>query len=113
MGASDHGYRYSNIAVQKISAAGYEVVALGSHPGKIGAVPIVDKPGDWAPIHTVTIYLNPYNQQGYYGYLAELKPERVIFNPGAENYQLESFLLEKGITCINACTLVMISTGQF
>jgi predicted CoA-binding protein len=113
LGASEHSYRYSNIAVHRLLAAGHEVFALGSHAGKIGNVAIADQPGEWSPIHTVTIYLNPYNQQGYYRYLLELKPERVIFNPGAENYELESLLIEQGITCLNACTLVMLSTGQF
>ena len=113
LGASEHSYRYSHMAVTRLTASGYEVFAVGSKTGHIGKVPITDNPVLWESIDTVTIYLNPYNQQGYYRYLIELKPGRVIFNPGAENYELESLLVENGIECLNACTLVMLSTGQF
>lgn len=113
LGASEHSYRYSHMAVQRLKAAGHEVFALGLHKGRIGMVTVEDHPGDWAPIHTVTVYLNPARQQGYYRYLADLKPERVIFNPGSENVALESFLSSLGIHCIHACTLVMLATGQF
>jgi predicted CoA-binding protein len=101
------------MAVQRLEAAGHQVIALGLHAGKIGKVPIYDKIEDWGSIDTVTMYLNPYHQQGYYRYLIELKPERVIFNPGSENFELEALLVDKGIKCLNACTLVMLSTGQF
>jgi hypothetical protein len=37
----------------------------------------------------------------------------VIFNPGTENPAFEDFLTEKGIEPIEACTLVMLATGQY
>ncbi|HCY90619.1 MAG TPA: CoA-binding protein, partial [Chitinophagaceae bacterium] len=36
-----------------------------------------------------------------------------IFNPGAENPELEDLLTAQGIQPIEACTLVMLSTGQY
>ncbi len=113
MGASTHAYRYSNVAIQKLVAAGIEVVALGASPGKVGIVNIHTEPEDWSLIDTVTIYLNPYHQQGYYQYLLDLSPRRVIFNPGAENDELRNLLDKNGVQTQYACTLVLISTGQY
>ena len=41
------------------------------------------------------------------------KPRRIIFNPGAENVELEKQARDRGIKPINACTLVMLKTGKF
>ena len=45
--------------------------------------------------------------------LLALKPRRVIFNPGAENPALEDGLRAAGIEVEDACTLVLLRTGQF
>lgn len=113
IGASEHSYRYSHMAVHRLLAAGHEVVALGVRKGRIGSIPIEDTPRNWQDIHTVTIYLNPYHQQVYYRYIIELNPKRVIFNPGAENNELALLLVENGIKFLNACTLVMLSAGNY
>jgi hypothetical protein len=42
-----------------------------------------------------------------------LKPKRVIFNPGTENPELELMLKQKGIEAERACTLVLLSLGQY
>ncbi len=113
LGASAHSYRYSYLAILKLKAHGHEVIALGSHPAMVGETPIVASPGNWTPVDTVTIYLNPYHQQAYYQYLLDLKPERVIFNPGAENHELQRLLEQNGIATLEACTLVLLSTGSY
>lgn len=113
LGASPHSDRYSNMAIFKLKAYGHEVFALGARASKAGDVTIVSTPEDWGPIDTVTLYLNPYNQQRYYRYLVDLKPDRVIFNPGTENHELELLLEENGIKTMEACTLVMLSVGTF
>jgi hypothetical protein len=43
----------------------------------------------------------------------ELKPKRIIFNPGAENDELASMAAKKGIQPVEACTLVMLATNQY
>jgi hypothetical protein len=43
----------------------------------------------------------------------QLNPERVIFNPGAENAEFEKMLKDKNIETVEACTLVMCSIGAF
>jgi uncharacterized protein len=113
LGASNHPDRYSYLAIKRLIAAGYGLYAVGSHEGKIGNVSLLTQTEDWDDIDTVTIYLQKKNQSGYYDYLIRLKPRRVIFNPGAENKVLEDLLSENGVEVLNACTLVMLSTGQY
>jgi uncharacterized protein len=113
LGASAHSYRYSNMAILKLKAHGHEVFAIGAKAAMVGDTPIVTTAEDWGTIDTVTLYLNPYHQQAYYRYLVDLKPVRVIFNPGTENHELELLLRENGINAIEACTLVMLSVGNF
>ena len=64
-------------------------------------------------VDTVTLYLNAQNQKQYYDYILGLHPKRIIFNPGAENEELEKLAKEQGIKPMEACTLVMLSTGQY
>lgn len=64
-------------------------------------------------IDTVTLYLNPANQKEYYDYILSLNPKRIIFNPGTENEELYDLAEKKGIQTLEACTLVMLSTGQY
>lgn len=64
-------------------------------------------------IDTVTLYLNRDHQREYYDYILSLKPARIIFNPGAENEELEELARKKGIRTLEACTLVMLSTNQY
>jgi uncharacterized protein len=113
LGASNHPERYSFMAVKRLVAAGHGVYALGGHSGQIDDVPLTIEAQKWDDIDTVTIYLNPKNQEGYVNYLLGLKPRRVIFNPGAENHSLKRKLESEGVEVLNACTLVMLSTGQY
>jgi predicted CoA-binding protein len=64
-------------------------------------------------VDTVTLYLNPQNQKQYYDYILSLHPKRLIFNPGTENDELYSLAKENGIQPLEACTLVMLGTGQY
>ncbi len=41
------------------------------------------------------------------------KPQRIIFNPGAENEELAAAASSAGIEVVEACTLVMLRTGLF
>jgi predicted CoA-binding protein len=113
IGASDNPARYSALAVQKLVDHGQPVVALGRHAGQVAGVPIVtERPLD-KDFDTVTLYLNPDHQKDYYDYVLSLKPKRLIFNPGAENGQFAEMAAAKGIQPMEACTLVLLATGQF
>jgi len=64
-------------------------------------------------IDTVTLYLSQQNQVSYYDYILSLNPRRIIYNPGAENPELEALAESKGIENLEACTLVLLSTQQY
>ena len=53
------------------------------------------------------------NQKPFYEYIFRLNPKRIIFNPGAENDELFRLAKSREIECVEACTLVMLSIGNF
>ena len=113
LGASDNPSRYSYLAVNRLRSDGHPVVAIGKKNTMVADVPIEKEKKDWNGIDTVTLYLNPTHQQQYYDYILSLKPKRIIFNPGAENDELADLATKNGITPIEACTLVLLSTNQY
>lgn len=113
LGASDNPGRYSFLAVNKLRAYGHPVVAIGRKTGRVADVDIIKEHPEVEGVDTVTLYLNPTNQIPYYDYIVSLKPKRVIFNPGTENDELERKLIVHGISPVEACTLVMLGTGQY
>jgi len=113
LGASSNPGRYSYLAVNRLKAHNHPIVAVGRREGKIGDVDIVTGQPTEDEVDTVTLYLNPTNQKPYYDYILSLNPKRIIFNPGTENFELEKMAEEKGIKTMEACTLVMLSTGQY
>ncbi len=113
LGASDHPERYSFLAMNRLKANGHDVVGIGKQKAVVAGVDIQTEQIPISDLHTVTLYLNPKHQQQYYDYILSLKPQRIIFNPGAENPELEQLALQNNIQPIEACTLVMLSTGQY
>ena len=113
LGASANPGRYSNIAIHRLSSYKHPVVAVGLREGKVGDINIVKGQPKEENVDTVTLYLNSHNQKQYYDYILSLQPKRIIFNPGAENVELEELANKKGIKTTEACTLVMLSTGQY
>lgn len=113
IGASENPARYSHLAVQKLLALQHPVLALGAQKGIIENITIETEKKPFENVDTVTLYLNPLRQQEYYTYILSLHPKRIIFNPGAENDELEKLARENGIKAQEACTLVLLSTGQY
>ncbi len=115
MGASENTARYSNMAIKMLKAYGHPVLALGKQKGEVDNVKIETNTDSFLPnsIDTVTLYLNPANQEKYYDFIIGLNPKRVIFNPGTENPELEDLLHKNHIKTEEACTLVLLRTAQF
>jgi uncharacterized protein len=67
----------------------------------------------YSDVDTVTLYLSPENQKPYYDYILSLKPKRIIFNPGTENTELMHLARQNGIANEVACTLVLLSIGEY
>ncbi len=113
IGASPNTERYSNLAVHRLKHFGHEVVAVGLRKGEIDGIPIHTDHPLVKDVHTVTLYVAPQHQPPLYEYILSLNPQRLIFSPGAENEELEKMAEEKGIEVLEACTLVMLNTGQY
>lgn len=113
LGASNNPARYSYMAVEKLSRYGHAIVAIGKKEGEIGTISIIKSHPDEKDVDTVTLYLNPTLQKDYYQYILSLHPKRLIFNPGTENEELYDLAKANGIEPIEACTLVMLGTGQY
>ena len=115
IGASPNSYRYAYSATVRLREHGHEVVPLGIKTGTIEGQQIIDlrtKPR-LSNIDTVTLYLSPKNQVEWEDYIFSLAPRRIIFNPGTENPQLAQKARSQSIDTIEACTLVMLSVGNY
>lgn len=115
LGASENTERYSNMAVKMLKSYGHPVIAVGKKEGFIEETPISKEISELNPgeVNTVSLYLNPMHQEAYYERIINLKPERVIFNPGSENEAFQELLDSNDIAYEEACTLVLLRTGQF
>ena len=113
LGASPNEARYSYRAATELNHYGHPIELLGIREGSIVNQTIDTSPQQYTDLDTITIYLGAKNQVEYYQYIMSLKPKRVIFNPGAENAELCERLEKQGIECLNACTLVMLSIGNY
>lgn len=114
LGATARPGRYAGIAAERLRRHGHSIVPLGIGEGETAGQRILTDPAEVpADIHTVTLYINPRRQPQYYDFLLQLKPQRIIFNPGTENAELESLAEAAGIETLEACTLVMLATGSY
>ncbi|UCC45868.1 MAG: CoA-binding protein [Candidatus Zixiibacteriota bacterium] len=114
LGASPKEERYSFKAMKMLTEHGHRPVPV--HPsghevlGQAAVASLDDVP---RPVDTLTMYVGPAVSDGEYHRIIRLKPRRVVFNPGAENSTLARKLEEAGIEVVEACTLVLLQTGQF
>lgn len=113
IGASTNPSRYGYLAVEKLLQHDHEVVPMGVKKGSIFDLKILNDRPILEDIDTVTLYINPKIQESYYDYILSLKPKRIIFNPGTENITLVNLAKEQGIEPVIACTLVMLSIGDY
>lgn len=113
LGASDNPSRYSYLAIKKLRGHQHPVEAIGKFATRVDDVDIIKEKIPFTDVDTVTLYLNPNHQRDYYDYIISLHPKRIIFNPGAENDELAELAVKNNIQPVEACTLVMLSTGQY
>ena len=113
IGATPNPARYAYLAAHRLVDAGHKIVNIGIKKGEVAGVAI-QPAGDPLPdIHSITLYIGPQTQPLYYDYIIHTKPQRLIFNPGTENPELEARAQAAGIDTIQACTLVLLSTNQY
>lgn len=112
-GASTNPSRYSYLAMHRLVESGHEAIPVGIKKGTVAGIEIRNDLPLIENLDTITLYLNPKRQEEYYDYLIGLKPKRIIFNPGTENFELVKLAKAAGIETQNACTLVLLSIDQY
>lgn len=113
IGASENPDRYSYKAVRSLQNHRITVYPVGRKEGDINGSFIFANQPHFQNIHTVTLYVGPQNQASWIPYIYSLHPKRIIFNPGTENTAFINEAQAKGIECVEACTLVMLSLGSY
>jgi len=113
IGASDNPERYAYQAAALLMSYGHEVVLLGKKSGMVNNQPILTDRPVVEGIDTVTLYINPLHQEDWCDYIINLKPKRVVFNPGTVNEIFERMLAEHQIEALIGCTLVMLKVGTY
>lgn len=115
VGATTNKGRYAYLAAEMLTEFKHEIIPVGIKNGEVFGRQILnirEKPLV-SDVDTITLYIGPQHQPEWYDYLLGLKPKRIIFNPGTENEKFERMAEEKGIEAVEACTLVMLRTGQY
>lgn len=114
LGASDKPDRYSFKAVQLLRRKGHAPYPVHPLLKEIDGLPVYDSlraiPD---PIDTITVYLSARSQEAVAEDIVRRGARRVVFNPGAENPVLADRLRQQGVAVLDACTLVLLTTGQF
>ena len=115
LGASDNPERYAHIAFKMLQQYGHTPVPVNPTLAEVENIKVVPdlKSLKGQGIDTVTLYVNPKRLEPYVEQILELKPRRVIFNPGTESAEIEKKFKEAGIEALEACTLVLLRTNQF
>jgi predicted CoA-binding protein len=113
VGASKNPERYSYKAIRSLISNGYPVLAYGLRNEIVDGIEIQTDLDFKEAIHTITMYVGPDRQAEIIPKLLELKPQRIIFNPGTENPIFIEKAIQQGIKTELACTLVLLSTGQY
>lgn len=113
LGATPDPGRYAYLASNRLVGHGHSIVNVGLKRGEVAGVPIEKPETIHTDIDTITLYVGPQNQPPLYDYILNTHPKRIIFNPGTENSELRKMANEKGIETEYACTLVMLSVGDY
>lgn len=114
LGASPNPDRYAYKATIMLSKHNHPVFPVGLREGMIEQHKILTNTPTIENIDTLTLYVGPKNQPVYYDYIVnQIKPKRIIFNPGTENPELLQMAEDKGIKTEIACTLVLLSINNY
>ncbi len=114
IGASHKPERYAHKAQVMLTENGHRVFPVSGNGREILGVPGYRSVAEIdEALDTVTLYLNPQRHQAIVDDILRKKPRRVIFNPGTESDELERLYRDNGIETERACTLVLLSSGQF
>ena len=113
LGATPDSSRYAYLAANRLVRTGHPIINVGIKKGEVAGVEIEKAEEVHSDIDTINLYIGPQHQPPLYDYILATNPKRIIFNPGTENAELRRLAKERGIETLSACTLVMLSTGEY
>ncbi len=114
IGASNKTGRYSYKAIESLLVYGHQPVPVNPALKEIKGIKVVNDIADIkGAVDTVTLYVGPERLESMAEQIIALKPKRIIANPGAESDKMKRLAAAAGIKYLEACTLVMLATGQF
>lgn len=114
LGVSNNPERYAYQAVKLLAEMDYCVFPVHPSARPIDDIYCCSNLAEISePLDTITVYLSEKNSTPIINEIIASAPRRIILNPGAENAVLASNCIAAGIQVIEACTLVMLRTGQF
>ena len=114
LGASPKPERYSNKAIRLLSQHGHAVIPVHPAIPEIEGLEVSSSLGSVnEKVDTLTMYVSPGISDSMGDQIRALNPKLVIFNPGTENPVLSRELESAGIETEQACTLILLNTGQF
>ena len=113
LGASDKVDRYSYKAHRLLLEHGHKTYLVSPKTEEVEGQKVFKSLSELKKIDTLTMYVSPKISDSMIDEIISLKPGRVIFNPGTENQSLMDSLSKAKIKFEEACTLVLLSTGQY
>jgi predicted CoA-binding protein len=114
LGASAKPERMAHLAQQRLVEYGHDVIPVSPvYPEVLGLKTVSSLSKINQPIDTLTVYVSPDKAIKLIDEITQLKPSRVILNPGSESYELIAALKQSEINVMEACTLVMLSASSF
>jgi predicted CoA-binding protein len=114
LGASADPERYAYRAVAMLKELGHRVIPVHPALAEVQGIPVVRSLEEIGErVDTLTLYVGAARLAALIPAMVALRPGRVIFNPGTESAEVVAALDAAGIPWEEACTLVMLRTGQF
>lgn len=114
IGATNKPDRYAFQAMKLLLERGHRVHLVHPRLEEIEGLKVYRKVREIQEvIHTMTLYVGAPRSTAMMEEILNCRPQRIIFNPGAENEGLEERAGNEGIVTVRGCTLVMLKTNQF
>ena len=114
LGASNKPDRYAFMAFEGLKNKGFNVLPIHPTLKEINGVPVLSSlMAVPLPVNTITLYVSAEKSSAVAEQILNLKPKRIIFNPGAENKSLALEAKKQGIETVEECTLTMLTLNSF
>lgn len=114
LGATPKPGRFAHQAMLLLKKHGYKITPVHPRFEEIESIKAVKHMGEITdPVQTLTLYVGAAKLDHMIDEIIDLKPQRVIFNPGTESRALQKALSANNIQWLEDCTLVMLNSGKF